>query len=347
MQVFTKFEAFQKNPERLLVLTLGNFDGLHLGHQKILQRVVQSAKVLNAEPSVLTFQQHPQRILHPSSPPPHFVLSPEYKLLLLARAGIQNCFFIPFTENFSKIEAKSFVNDVLIKQLGMKKMCLGYNARFGYGRKGNPELMRELSGELGFEFEEVGPLEAENEAISSSRIRKLLQEGQLDQAAVCLGRPFSFLGKVVRGEGRGKQLGFPTANLDPSAEIFLPFGVYPVFVQEINTGKKNIAAGREEWRTAVSGHLREGVLNFGVRPTFKGGEARPVLEVFLLDFNGDLYGKTLEVFISPRLRPEQAFQGAEALKTQISRDIEAARAYFSSQDPRETAQISAFTKHMG
>jgi len=157
MQVFTKFEAFQKTPRRPLVLTLGNFDGLHLGHQKILQRIVQSAHASNAGPSVLTFQQHPQRILHPDSPPPHFILSPEYKLLLLDRAGVQNCFFMPFTEEFSKTEAKIFVRDVLIQHLGMKKMCLGYNARFGYGRKGSPALMRELSGELGFEFEEVGP----------------------------------------------------------------------------------------------------------------------------------------------------------------------------------------------
>lgn len=314
MQIFKDIEAFDKTRHRPLVLALGNFDGVHLGHQKILSRVVEQAEALGSEPAVFTFQEHPQKILRPELSAPGSILSPEYKLLLIEQLGIEICFFMPFTEAFSKQKPESFVRDILVKHLGMKKMLLGYNARFGHARKGDPALMRQLAQTLGFEFEEIGPVEVQGEAVSSSRIRKLLSEGLLDEAAACLGRPFSLLGKVVAGESRGKEIGFPTANIESQVEVLLPFGVYPVRVREIN----GVAAGE----------MREGVLNFGIRPTFGGG-TKPVLEAFIFNFQGNLYGKTLEVFFYPQLRPEQNFKGPEALKTQISQDIEEAKRYFT------------------
>lgn len=323
MQIFTGIEAFKQTPHRPLILALGHFDGLHLGHQKILQRTIEDAKERNAASAVFTFQEHPQRILRPDLPPPVPILSSDHKLFLLEQLGAEVCFFIPFTKEFSKIEADVFVREILVKHLGIQKILLGYNARFGHERKGSPALMNELAQQLKFDFEEIGPVEVQGEAVSSSRIRNLLASGYLEHAAACLGRPFSIMGEVVPGEGRGKELGFPTANLEAAQQPLLPFGVYPVRVREITKQRGSDPALWAQTPSAVY----EGVLNYGLRPTFGSG-SKPVLEAFLFDFKGNLYGKTLEVFFYPRLRPEKSFPGAEALKEQISRDVKAARRYF-------------------
>jgi riboflavin kinase/FMN adenylyltransferase len=313
MQIFKGIEAFEKTPHRPVVLTLGNFDGVHLGHQKILRHVAAEAQKAGALSAVMTFQEHPQRILRPGAPPPDFIFSPDHKLFQLEQLGMDVCFFMPFTPAFAKTEADSFVRETLLKHVGMKKMVLGYNARFGHERKGSPELMRQLSKQLSFEFEEIGPVEVGGEAVSSSRIRKLLAAGNLNEAAACLGRPFSTMGKVVAGDSRGKELGFPTANVELGVELLIPFGVYPVRVREAGLKPET--------------QVLEGVLNYGIRPTF-GKPPKPVLEVFFY----------------PRLRPEQTFEGKEALKRQIGLDVEAAKGYFASPMAPGAAQISAFTK---
>lgn len=294
-----------------LVLALGFFDGVHLGHQKILSHVVESAARRNARPAVFTFQEHPQKVLRPDLPAPFLITTPEQRLSLLEKNGIEVCFFISFTEKFSQHSAEAFVQEILIKRLHVKKLCLGYNAHFGKDREGNASFMKTLAPELGIEFEEIGPVNVEGETVSSSRIRKLISEGRLKEAEKCLGRPFSILGKVVKGDGRGAQLGFPTANLESRNQLLPPEGVYPVEV-------------------VMGPSIYKGVLNYGKRPTFKSKTPEPVLEVHLLDFNENLYGKVLEVYFHPRLRGEQSFTGAEALKAQILKDIQAARQVLSA-----------------
>jgi riboflavin kinase / FMN adenylyltransferase len=340
MQIFAGTEAFKKTP-RPIILTLGNFDGLHLGHQKILRHVVREAKRSGLTSSVFTFKDHPQQILHPQLPPPELMISPEHKLFLFQQLGIEACFFVPFTVEFSKTEPEGFVQEVLLKQIGMKKMCLGYNARFGHDRKGSPALMKELSKKLGFEFEEIGPVQVAGEPVSSSRIRKLLAAGELNEAAACLGRSYSILGKVVKGDSRGKELGFPTANIELPSDLLLPRGVYPVFVREVSIEFKNA----QEYKASIVGDIKEGVLNYGVKPTF-GAKNKPGLEIFLFGHTGDLYGSTLEVFFGPSLRPEKRFESPEALQAQMERDVSASKAYFASTGGQNKAQISAFTKEI-
>ena len=316
MQIFTRVEDFTQDPEKILLLGLGNFDGVHLGHRRLLGRALEDAKRRGGKAGVFTFQEHPQAVLHPQNRP-QLLTSPEQRLMLFREIGLAVCFFIPFTAEFSRIEPEDFVRDILKKKLGVEKVFLGASARFGHGRRGDSKLMARLADECGFEFEEIPPVEAGGGIVSSSRIRKLVQEGNLEEAGACLGRPFGLLGKVIEGAGRGKSLGYPTANLEINAfQALPPQGVYPV-------------------RVRVDGPWLSGVLNYGLRPTFKDGPAVPVLEVFILDFSGSLYGKTLEVLFYPRLRAEKAFQDAEALKTQIAQDVETARNYFQSNPLQE------------
>lgn len=312
MRIFNKISDFQKSGP--LVLALGNFDGVHLGHQKILKRVTESAKAMNAVPAVFTFQEHPQKTLAPNAAPPEVITPADYKMIWLERSGIETVFSVLFDENFSHTEAEDFVRNVLIEKLGVEKLCLRYNAHFGYKRKGNPALMKQLAPQLGIEFEEIGPVEIHGAVVSSSRIRGLLKEGNLPEAEACLGRPYGILGKIVQGDGRGRTLGFPTANLESAKEVFLPYGVYAVEARDLSTGSK--------------ASLWKGVLNYGLRPTF-GKTPQPVLEAHLLDYaGGSLYGRQLEVLLKARLRPEKTFNGPEALKTQILADIETARRLF-------------------
>ena len=324
MQIFTKVESFSPDPKTPLVLGLGNFDGVHQGHRKLLSRVLAEARQRKGKAAVFTFQQHPQAVLHPQSRP-LLLTSSEYRLLLFREMGIEGCFFIPFTVEFSRLEPEIFVRDILKKKLGVEKVFLGAGARFGHERRGDSKLMTRLAKEYGFEFEEIPPVEAGGGIVSSSRIRKLVQEGQLEEAGACLGRPFSLLAKVIRGEGRGKSLGYPTANLEIGPYVFPPMGVYPVQVRLLGSSSRQNAAGRRK-------DLLTGVLNYGFRPTFKSDQKEPVLEVFLLDFKGDLYGKTLEVLFYPRLREEKTFQGVEALKKQIAQDVKNTRQYFFSNN---------------
>lgn len=312
MQIFKKIEDFKKSGKPL-VIAVGNFDGVHLGHQKILKRVTESAVALKATPAVFTFQEHPQKTLKPGLPPPEIITSQDFKMRLLERAGIEIVFAVSFDEKFSRIEAEDFVRKVLIEKLDVKKLCLGYNAHFGFERKGNPAFMKKNAAAFGIEFEEIGPVEIAGEVVSSSRIRKLLREGNLSEIEKCLGRPYGILGKVVEGDGRGKTLGFPTANLELSVPVILPYGVYAAEVREAETAK----------------NVWKGVLNYGLRPTF-GKTPQPVLEIHILDFAGSLYGHTLEVLLKQQLRPEMKFQGPEALKEQISADISKARALWKA-----------------
>ena len=327
MRILNNLDLFQPDPKEPLFLGIGNFDGLHLGHQKILDQICLDARQSGGRSGFFTFRQHPQSILHPKTCPA-LLSSPEHRLFLFHEKGLQDCFFMPFTEAFSQLEPEVFAKEILVEKLKVKKVFLGYNAHFGRARKGDARLMAELAKKLGFEFEEIAPVEVEGDCVSSSRIRKLVAEGNLKQVEACLGRPFSVLGKVVKGSGRGKALGFPTANLEVSGGMILPpKGVYAAQLRRVNLQESALAeSSLLDWQPQVSEEKLKGVLNYGTRPTFEPGSKKPILEVFLLDFEGDLYGETLELtFKHPRLREEKAFDGTEALKTQISQDIDAAR----------------------
>ncbi|MSR77535.1 MAG: bifunctional riboflavin kinase/FMN adenylyltransferase [Candidatus Omnitrophica bacterium] len=327
-----------------LVLALGNFDGLHLGHQKLLQKVKESAQNFQGTSAVLTFRQHPQTVLHPLDKP-LLLNSAAHKLWMLEELGLDLCFMIPFTEIFSRMSAENFVEEVLVNRLKVRKIFLGANARFGHGRKGDGSVMHQLSDHFGFEFEEVTGVQAGGELVSSSRIRKLIQQGNLKETCECLGRPYRILSEVIHGDGRGAELGFPTANLKIDQEVMPPEGVYAVKVRKMSPSPNPLLVRQktdppiferdgEMARVRGGGFSPDpwlsGVLNFGSRPTFYPGEKVSVVaEVFILDLkdkNLSLYGCCLEVAFYEKLREEQAFSSAEALKAQIGQDIESARA---------------------
>lgn len=281
MQIITDLHRFQASPARPLILALGNFDGFHRGHQALLRYVVRQAKRRNAQAAVLTFQEHPHSVLHPARKP-MMLTSVEQKLFFLARAGMDVCFLQPFTPAFAAMEAEDFVRQVLVRKLRVREVCMGYDAHFGRGRRGDTAMMACLAQEHGFLFRKMGPVLCGREPVSSSRIRAYLMKGEVRKARECLGRPFSMFGKVVHGKGHGMHLGTPTANLEVHSEIVLPLGVY-------------VASGRVLPRQAIAPRKgkfelprkmplwRPGVMNYGKRPTYPAIETpRPVLELHLL-----------------------------------------------------------------
>ncbi len=341
MFILSDLETFRPDPSKPLVLGIGNFDGLHLGHQALIQYVLEKARQFNGISGLLTFQEHPQQILHPESKPP-LLMSSEYKLFLMKEFGIDYCFWLPFTEALSEMEAEAFVEKMLVHKLQVKEVCLGYNAHFGHHRKGNAVMMKELASRYGFEFEEIAPVKAFEDFISSSRVRRLVTEGKLEEVFLCLGRPFSGMAKVIQGAGRGKELGFPTANLELLSETMPPLGVYPVEARILHLERISLEnQGCEELVVRKKSSLFRGVLNYGQRPTFdKDLLQKPVAEVHVFNFEENLYGKTLEVFFHPPLRPERVFDNAGALKKQIEIDVHEARKYFAEVSKKTFTKIA-------
>ncbi len=320
MRVLTSPESFQFPSELPLLLGLGNFDGVHRGHQLILRTLIRDAKKYGGQAGLITFQTHPQALLNPSKKPA-LLCSPEHKLLLLEETGLDLCFFLPFTASFAEIEPEAFIQNILVNQLRVKKMILGHNARFGRQRKGDAKFMAQSASRMGFSYEEVSGFKVDDELVSSSRIRGLILKGELALAETCLGRPYSILAEIIHGDGRGSSLGFPTANLKIDLEIIPPEGVYAVQVREVSVlGEMPERLENPVFRT---GPWRPGVLNYGKRPTFHQEKGAPkVAEVFILDSVTDsLYGKHFEVAFRGRIRGEQVFPSSEALKTQIALDV--------------------------
>jgi len=323
MLILNGVQHYQKKSSRKLFLGIGNFDGVHLGHQALLKRVLSEAKQHRGIPAILTFRIHPQHILHPDHKP-KLLFSTEHKNILLARLGIEVCFQIDFTESFSQIDPFEFVRVWLCQKLNVREVCMGYNARFGKGRRGDGALMAHLAREHGFEFCRIPPVRVEGEGVSSSRLRILIREGKLKEAAACLGRPYSLIAEVVSGAGRGADLGFPTANLQTTGLVLPPNGVYTAWTRVVHaktragTGSKKLEVTADKWVKSV--------LNVGLRPTFKGNEQEPTVEVFVLDKPKlQLYGKSLEVVFERYLRTEKEFTTIEALKRQIQEDVLKAR----------------------
>jgi riboflavin kinase / FMN adenylyltransferase len=301
--------------QRPTVLTLGVFDGLHLGHQLIMRTVVERAREIGAVPTVITFDPHPRAVLHPQSAPP-LLQTFDQKVEGFGVLGIEQTIVIRFTREFSTIPATDFLRDVVKERLHALEVYLGKGFAFGHNREGNIELLKGVGSDLGFVAGEVPEVRLRGRRVSSSKIRELLARGQVNLARRMLGRPYGVEGRVERGVERGHKLGFPTANLHPQNRVIPKNGVYV-------TG------------TLIEGQWRRSVTNVGLRPTFEAA-TEPSVETFVMNWDGDLYGDVVRVRFLYRLRDERKFASIEQLKTQIERDVVRANNYFDR----------AGTKHM-
>lgn len=285
-------------------IALGNFDGVHKGHQALLARAGEHARALGAPLVALTFEPHPRRFFVPDTGPFRLTLPPA-KLRLLAEQGVQTMLAQRFDTAFAGLSADAFIDDVLLKGLGARHVVCGYDFTFGARRGGNVEMLRKQAKQKGFGVTVLDPVMREGEIYSSTRIREALRAGWASEAAELLGRPWEIEGAVEMGDQRGRTIGFPTANVALGEHLRPRFGVYAV-------------------RALVEGQWRDAVANLGRRPTF--GKLQENFEVHLFDFAGDLYGKTLRVALVDFIRPEMKFGGLDQLKAQIAADGQAARA---------------------
>lgn len=286
------------------VATIGVFDGLHRGHAHVIEHLRSMADRLGGEAVVVTFDTHPMAVIRGA--PPRHILSTEHRLVLLERLGIDAVVVLPFDEAMRQMPYDAFVRDILVDGLGIRGLLFGYNSNFGHGGAGKPETVAPLGEAHGFEVVEAPAIHLEGTPISSSRIRDAIERGDFADAAGMLGRPHSVFGTVVRGDGRGRQLGFPTANVDLGGEITPPAGVYQVIVTV-----------REQRRVAVA--------NLGYRPTFDGGDAgmppQPILEVHIPGVDFSFYDESVEVEFVRKIRDERKFPSKEALLAQIRADV--------------------------
>lgn len=301
------------------VLTVGNFDGLHLGHQAIMNKVTERARALEGQAVAYTFEPHPRRVLQPGRSP-RLLTTLEQKLELFEAAGVDTALVEPFDLNFAKFPAEDFVREVLHRRIGPVEVYVGYDFRYGKDREGSMRTLVDLGPHLGFSVTIIAEVKLGERDVNSTRIRECLAEGQVQEAAVLLGRSYSVRGLVAPGEQRGRGLGFPTINLDAENEILPAQGVYAGRVRFLEGGPPP-APGPGPWPA---------VINIGRRPTFEGeGEMRA--EAHLLDFDAECYGRRVEIGFEQRLRAEQRFDGPDALAARIARDVEEARAILSGQ----------------
>jgi riboflavin kinase/FMN adenylyltransferase len=305
--------------QRPTVLTLGVFDGLHLGHQLIMRTIVERARSVGAVPTVITFDPHPRAVLHPESAPP-LLQTFDQKIEGFGVLGIEQTIVVRFTKEFSTIRAADFLRDIVFDRLHAREVYLGKGFAFGYKREGNIELLKRLGSELGFVAGEVPEVKFRGTRVSSSKIRELLARGHVNLARHLLGRPYGVEGRVERGSERGHLLGFPTANLHPHNRVIPRNGVYVT-------------------ATLIEGQWRRSVTNIGLRPTF-GEATEPSVETFVMNWDGDLYGDVVRVRFLYRLRDERKFTSVEQLKSQIMRDVDRAHSYFERTGTKHMLSVS-------
>ncbi|MCC6848362.1 MAG: bifunctional riboflavin kinase/FAD synthetase [Deltaproteobacteria bacterium] len=286
------------------VLTLGTFDGVHRGHQAIFERVVGAARASGGEAVAITFHPHPVAVLRPDQAPA-LITSVRDRVGFLAAAGIDVLILQHFTAAFAELSAEAFVERFVVERVGASRVVVGHKVSFGHARRGDATLLAALGARFGFAVEVVGPIRVDGHDVSSSAVRRAVAAGDMPLAAKLLGRPHRLGGVVVRGRRRGAAIGFPTANLRVRSGMWPPDGVYAVRVRR-----------GERWL--------DGVANIGTNPTF--GVAPRTLEVYVFDFDADVYGERLTVGFVERLRGEVAFPSVEALVAQIARDVVEARA---------------------
>ncbi len=285
------------------VLTLGNFDGVHLGHQAIFKKVVERAKKIGGTSIAFTFEPHPLKVLAPERSP--LLLNTFHgKMRLLEKAGIELVICANFTRAFADQNPEDFARDVLHKLIGVREVYVGYDYAFGKGREGSIASLKKMGSAYGFEVGMIEPVQVDGAVVSSSSVRDLLVNGRVEDAARLLGRHYLIEGEVVHGSHRGHSLGFPTANLKTVNELIPGFGVYAVLAR-------------------VQGRTIKGVASIGIRPTFDSGPFS--IEVYLFDFHEDIYGKEVELLFIKHLRGEARFPDADALVRQIRKDVQDAQ----------------------
>jgi riboflavin kinase / FMN adenylyltransferase len=307
MRIFSDFNQLSAIPNP--VLTIGTFDGVHMGHQKIIKQLNQEAEKIGGESVLFTFYPHPRMVLYPESHGLKLIQTQEEKLDKLARCGLQNAIIYPFTHEFSRLGAIEFVRDFLVNKLHVNKLVIGYDHQFGRNREGGIEFLRDVSSTYGFEVIEISAKEIDDVNVSSTKIRKALEEGDVTLANSFLGEPFVLNGNVVTGKRMGRSIGYPTANMHVSSDIKLipRNGVYSVKV------------------LLQDGSQHFGMMNIGRRPTVNEGEEPNSIEVHLFDFEANLYDQQISVQLLSRLRNEIKFDTLDELKKQLSHDEMAIR----------------------
>jgi riboflavin kinase/FMN adenylyltransferase len=289
------------------VLTIGNFDGVHKGHLALFDKVKERARAIGGQSVVMTFEPHPLKIMRPADGP-RLITHTGQKLELIEKAGIDIIVCVSFDRDFATIPARDFITEILVRKIGIKEIVVGYDYTFGHNRGGDINLLREMGKSLSFIVHIVGPIEIDHILVSSTSIRRMIQEGRLAEAKVLLGRDFEVQGTVVKGHDRGgRLLGFPTANLNPHGELLPKRGVYAA-------------------KLLIDDVLYNGVTNVGYNPTF--GDTGLTVETHVLDYSGDLVGKTIKVRFIQRLRDEKTFESLEELSGQIARDVAQAKEVF-------------------
>lgn len=294
------------HPVTNAVVTSGTFDGVHLGHQKILHRIREIARSIGGETVLLTFWPHPRLVLYPEEHNLRLLSTFEEKASLLRQFGIDHLVTIPFTQEFSQLTSEEFIRKVLIEKIQTKKLVIGYDHRFGKNREGSFEYLQTHSAEFGFELEEISREDVDEIGVSSTKIRKALESGDVQTANQYLGRPYELNGIVVKGQQIGRSIGFPTANIHvPNDYKLIPKdGVYAV-------------------EARVEDQIFKAMLNIGNRPTVDG--TRKTVETHLFDFQGDLYNKLITVYFRAFIREERKFENLEALKSQLTLDQKSAK----------------------
>ena len=290
------------------VLGLGNFDGLHRGHQKIVERVKRGAIERGGTAMAMTFDPHPPRVVRPDKAPA-LLMTTEQRLEELHRGGMQCVAVVNFTHELSRWDPETFVRTVLVEWLRVAEVWVGANFLFGCDRSGNFSVLRTLGQRYGFRADKIDPVRYKEFVVSSTRVRRLVGEGRVDEAGALLGHPYYLDGVVVEGDRRGREIGFPTANLKTDNELLPPHGVYATTF-------------------SVDGIARAGITNIGVRPTFGDG-ADATVETHVLNFNESLYGKRVRLAFVQRLRDERRFEDVDALRAQIEADQRRAERLFS------------------
>jgi riboflavin kinase/FMN adenylyltransferase len=308
MEVIRHIESYRRFPRP--IVGLGNFDGVHLGHQAILTKAVSEARALQGTALVLTFHPHPLSVLRPNSPLP-LILGLREKLLLFRRLEIHGVILQRFSQTFSQLTAEEFVRRYLVDIIGIEKVIVGHNVSFGHRRSGNAEILVQLGEKFGFAVDVIGPVVIDGREISSTAVRTLLGTGNMHEVTRLLGRPYGVSGRVEKGFQRGRTIGFPTANLRPRTDLLLPNGVYAVTV---------------DLDEKIS---MPGVANVGMNPTFDNN--RRTIETHLFDFSADLYRQRLRVNFLEHIREERKFPSVPELVRQIQEDADRARALLAGR----------------
>lgn len=290
-------------PLRNPVVTIGNFDGVHLGHQALFAKVIDRARAINGVSVVYTFDPHPLKVLDPHR---SFLLitTREEKQRVIEWSGIDVLIREHFTRDFARLSTESFVNDILCNKIRARELFIGPDYRFGKGRTGTTEMLKRLGEQCGMAVSILANIEVEGIEVRSTMIRNFILDGRVKEAAHFLGRPYTLGGKVVKGYAIGRKIGIPTANLEPEKELYPRGGIFAV-------------------KVLLDDHYAQGVLNIGNNPTFPGKEFS--LEVHILDFDQEIYGSQIELIFIAKLRDEEKFETPELLVEQIRRDIEKAR----------------------